>query len=522
VVYFQGPNIGEIAMLERNEKQASNRTNRFAPAKQTRAMLFMGAICCLCIGIAIGSLLRGHIGVATATPIDNRLTISTTPTTPDSLSLTFARVAAQVEPCVVNIKVADNEVPSYAREGTGSGVIVNPQGFILTNQHVVQNAVKIKVKLFDNSEYTARIIGQDAETDLAVIKIDVMTSLPTAKIGDSDKLSVGEWVLAIGSPLGLEQTVTAGIISAKDRVAGKDQSAFQQFIQTDAAINPGNSGGPLINLSGEVVGINSAIFSKTPLFSGIGLAMPSSTAVDVYNQLVTNGRVRRAFLGIKPSDITPQIARLNKLPDYQGVLVERTTDEQSPAARAGLTSGDVIISVNNQKVRNFRELIRVIAALPIGNQANIAYVRGGKPMTASVKLEERQNINDANTIQEPKLFDPRNPKGLPEERPVDKQKFKPSLGLTVKFLSEDLARLRGFEGTRGVSVNNVEPHSIAGINGIRNDDIIVEINYNLLFALEDYQRLINRFKSGDDVVMKILRKDSTGNHISLVVSFTMP
>jgi serine protease Do len=508
-------------MLERNEKETANRFNGLTPAKQTRAMLLMGAVCCLCIGIAIGAMIRGT-GVATATLTDNRLTISNTPTTPDSLSLTFARVAAQVEPCVVNIKVADNENPAFAREGTGSGVIVNSQGFILTNQHVLQNAAKIRVKLFDNSEYMARIIGQDAETDLAVLKIDAMTALPTAKIGDSDRLSVGEWVLAIGSPLGLEQTVTAGIISAKDRVAGKDQSAFQQFIQTDAAINPGNSGGPLINLSGEVVGINSAIFSKNQFFSGIGLAMPSSTAVDVYNQLVANGRVRRAFLGIKPSDITPQIARLNRLPDYQGVLVERTTDDQSPAARAGLTGGDVIVSVNNQKVRNFRELIRVIAALPIGNHANIAYVRGGKPMTASVKLEERQNINDAKSDLQPKLFDPRNPKGLPEERSVDSQKFKPSLGLTVKFLPADLARLRGYEGGPGVTVQMVEPRSIAGIAGIKNDDLIVEINYNLLVALDDYQRLINRFKSGDDVVMKILRKDSSAKWVSVVVSFTMP
>jgi serine protease Do len=508
-------------MLERNEKETTGRHCGATPAKQTRAILLMGALCCLCIGIAIGSMIRG-LGVATATLTDNRLTISNAPTTPDSLSLIFARVAAQVEPCVVNIKVSDNDDKAFAREGTGSGVIVNSQGFILTNQHVVQNAAKIRVKLFDNSEYTGRIIGQDVETDLAVLKIDAMTALPSAKIGDSDRLSVGEWVLAIGSPLGLEQTVTAGIISAKDRVAGKDQSAFQQFIQTDAAINPGNSGGPLINLSGEVIGINSAIFSKTQLFSGIGLAMPSSTAVDVYNQLVANGRVRRAFLGIKPSDITPQIARLNKLPDYQGVLVERTTDDQSPAARAGISGGDVIVSVNNQKVRNFRELIRVIAALPIGNQANIAYVRGGKPMTASVKLEERQNINDSKSDLQPKLFDPRNPKGLPEERSVDRQKFKPSLGLSVKFLTDDLARLRGYEGTRGAYVHMVEPRSIADINGIKSDDVIVEINYNLVLGLDDYQRLINRFKSGDDVVMKVLRKDSTGNRVSVVVSFTMP
>lgn len=517
-------------MIDNRNESLSRLTKPFALAKPSRALLLMGAVCCLSIGIAIGAVLRG-MTVATATNPDNRLTISNSASAPDALSLTFARVASQVEPSVVNIKVSDNEDRAFAREGTGSGVIVNASGFIITNQHVVQNAVKIRVKLFDNSEYTARIIGQDAETDLAVIKIDATTSLPVAKIGDSDKLSVGEWVLAIGSPLGLEQTVTAGIVSAKDRVADTNQSAFQQFIQTDAAINPGNSGGPLVNLSGEVVGINSQIVTNTKLgsgfFSGIGLAMPSSTAVEVYNQLIANGRVRRAFLGIKPSNITPQIARINRLTDNFGVLVERTTDDQSPASRAGLTGGDVIISVNNQKIRNFRELIRVIAALPIGNTASIAYVRGGKAMSTSVKLEERRNINDTTDDLEPKLFDPKNPKGLPENRLdnaiIDKPKFKPALGLTVKFLNDDLAKLRGFEGQRGAYVSSVDLRSIADINGLRPDDLIVEINYNPMFALDDYQRLTNRLKSGDDVVFKVLRKDrASANRVSMVISFTMP
>lgn len=509
-------------MKDHRQQSFIHRLESFAFAKSARALLLMGALCCLSMGIAIGTLLH-RPAVATASNPENRLTISKSNTAPDALSITFARVAAQVEPCVVNIKVSDNEDRAFAREGTGSGVIVNANGFIITNQHVVQNAVKIRVKLFDNSEYTARVIGQDAETDLAVIKIDATTALPAAKIGDSDKLSVGEWVLAIGSPLGLEQTVTAGIVSAKDRVADTNQSAFQQFIQTDAAINPGNSGGPLVNLAGEVVGINSQIVTNTKLFSGIGLAMPSSTAVDVYNQLVSNGRVRRAFLGIKPSDITAAIARVNRLSDNFGVLVERTTDEQSPAARAGITGGDVIISVNNQKIRNFRELIRVIAALPIGNTANIAYVRGGKPLTAAVKLEERRNLNDEREELEPKLFDPRNPKGLPEERLVEQPKFKPSLGLSVKFLSDDLARVRGFAGIRGAYINSVEPRSLADLNGLRADDVIIEINYNQMIVFEDYQRLTNGLKSGDDVVLKVLRKDrSSASRVSLIISFTLP
>ena len=505
-------------MLFRHDDGSPTRSETISRSHYNRVVLILVAACCLCLGIAVGAVIRGNAGAT-----DNRLTISSSAVPTDALSATFARVAAQVEPCVVNIKVSDNEDRTLAREGTGSGVIVNSQGFILTNQHVVQNATKIKVKLFDNSEHMATIIGQDAETDLAVIKIEPTSALPVAKIGDSERLSVGEWVLAIGSPLGLEQTVTAGIVSAKDRVAEHNQSAFQQFIQTDAAINPGNSGGPLVNLAGEVVGINTQIVTNTKLFSGIGLAMPSSTAVDAYNQLVAYGRVRRAFLGITPKDLTPPIVRVNKMADSYGVLVEKTTDEISPAFRAGLTGGDVIISVNNRKVKNFRELIRTIAALPIGSTATITYLRGGKQMNAQVKLEERQNELDRRMEIEPKLFDPRNPKGLPIEKPVLSQKFPPMLGLTVKFLNDEIAKQRAFDSMRGAYVTAVEPRSIAQNSGIQVDDAILEINYTPVRSLEDYQRLTKNLNSGSDVVMKIMRRDVRAtSRYSVIISFTMP
>jgi serine protease Do len=507
-------------MYHRHDDDSPNRTETVSRSQYNRVVLILVAASCLSIGIAVGAVIRGDAG---ATPTDNRLTISNTSTAPDALSATFAKVAAQVEPCVVNIKVSDNEDRTLAREGTGSGVIVNSQGFILTNQHVVQNSTRIKVKLFDNTEYIAIVIGQDAETDLAVIKIEPTSALPVARIGDSERLSVGEWVLAIGSPLGLEQTVTAGIVSAKDRVAEHNQSAFQQFVQTDAAINPGNSGGPLVNLAGEVVGINTQIVTNTKLFSGIGLAMPSSTAVDVYNHLVAYGRVRRAFLGITPKDLTPPIVRVNKMTDSLGVLVEKTTDEFSPAFRAGITGGDVIVSVNNRKVRNFRELIRTIAALPIGSTANVAYIRGGKQMTAQVKLEERQNEIEKRMEIEPKLFDPRNPKGLPIEKPLPSQKFNPTLGLTVKFLVDEIAKQRAFDGMRGAYITAVEPRSIAHNNGILVDDALVEINYTPVRSLEDYQRLTKNLASGQDVVMKIMRRNPRANNRdSVIISFTMP
>src|SRR6185503_18762560 len=306
----------------------SHRVDSYVKSRHTRVILVLVAICCLSIGAAVGAIVSG-IG---AKAEDDRLTIRNSVTTADALSVTFARVARDVEPSVAHIKVFESE--ALSREGAGSGVIVNAAGFILTNAHVVRRANKIRVKLWDGSETEAKILGIDLQTDLAVIKIETSKGLPVARMGDSDKLNVGDWVLAIGSPFGLEQTVTAGIISAKDRVTEAGATPFQQFLQTDAAINPGNSGGPLVNLAGEVIGINTQIATNTGAYNGIGFALPSATAVEVYNQLISDGRVRRGFLGINPQEITPQIARLNKIPDGQGVLVRELTSASSPASLA--------------------------------------------------------------------------------------------------------------------------------------------------------------------------------------------
>src|SRR5690348_3204483 len=239
-------------MKERTEAEAAAATRTISLAHHRRGVMSLVALLCLSVGIAIGAVMRG----ASLAREDNRLTISNGRPSVDALSASFARVAQDVEPCVVNIKMSNG----YQLEGTGSGVIVNPDGYILTNEHVVKGSTRLRVKLNDGSESEARVIGIDRATDLAVIKIDVKKPLPAARMGDSDKLAVGDWVLAIGSPFGLEQTVTAGIISAKDRdTESRDQTAFQKFLQTDAAINPGNSGGPLVNLAGEVIGINTQI-----------------------------------------------------------------------------------------------------------------------------------------------------------------------------------------------------------------------------------------------------------------------
>ena len=511
-------------MYKRSETSADH-IESYSTSRHTRVILMLVALCCLSIGAAVGAIVSG---ITRAKSDDNRLTINSAAVTPDALSVTFARVARDVEPSVAHIKVYESEV--YAREGAGSGVIVNSAGFILTNAHVVRRANKIRVKLWDGSETDAKVVGVDMQTDLAVIKIETNKALPVARMGDSDKLNVGDWVLAIGSPFGLEQTVTAGIISAKDRVTDNGAMPFQQFLQTDAAINPGNSGGPLVNLAGEVIGINTQIATTNGNYNGIGFALPSATAVDVYNQLISEGRVRRGFLGINPQEITPQIARLNKIADGKGVLVRELTDASSPASVAGLQSGDVITTINGQKVKNVRELIRRIAALPVGSIANIEYVRAAERRTAAVKLQERNDeAEDRPDVRVP--LDPRSPRRAPEkqnENPgrvipkLEGRRTKSGLGINVKTLTPELARTLGLEGARGAFVISVEPGSIADENAMTADDLILEINNRSVAGQEDFSRATRDLKSGDDVVIKVLRKERGPLRRAWIVSFTMP
>src|SRR5438128_1398564 len=418
-------------MKERTEAEAPPTSHMISLAHHRRVVMTLVALLCLSVGIAIGAVMRG----ASLAREDNRLSISNARPAMDPLSSSFARVAQDVEPCVVNIKMSN----SYQLDSTGSGVIVNQEGYILTNAHVVKDATRLRVKLNDGSESEAKVIGIDRQTDLAVIKIEVKKALPAARMGDSDKLAVGDWVLAIGSPFGLEQTVTAGIISAKDRdTESREQTAFQKFLQTDAAINPGNSGGPLVNLAGEVIGINTQILTGTGAYSGIGFALPSSTAVDIYNQLVSTGRVRRGYLGVGLQELTPQIARINKIPDAQGVVIKDTLGEASPALRAGMRSGDVIISINGQKVKSVRELIRKIAALPVGSVANITYVRAGETRSAGVMLEERLEESAVRPEMQVLPTGLRNSNRSPGDR--NRPKTEPTLGIHVPTPTPEIAK----------------------------------------------------------------------------------
>ncbi|MCI0408307.1 MAG: Do family serine endopeptidase, partial [Acidobacteria bacterium] len=319
---------------------------------------------------------------------------------PAALSRTFAQVVKKVERSVVNISTEQvlrgrgrtpggplddfferffgQQMPEgqRRRNSLGSGVIVDPRGYILTNNHVVQEADEITVTLFDEREFKAKVVGTDSPTDLAVLKIEGRDSFPSSGLGDSDELAVGDWVLAVGNPFGLGHSVTAGIISAKGRFIR--QGPYDDFLQTDAAINPGNSGGPLINMKGEVIGINSNILSANGGNMGIGFAIPAKMVGKVYDQLVSHGSVTRGWLGVTIANLTPDLARSFGLTGRKGALVQDLVGEDSPAARAGIKAGDIIVEFNGLKVESDHELVQLVADVNPGESVELKYYREGK------------------------------------------------------------------------------------------------------------------------------------------------
>jgi serine protease Do len=274
---------------------------------------------------------------------------------------------------------------SRPQQSLGSGFIIDKDGYILTNNHVIENAGMIMVKLANEKEYEAKVVGRDPRTDLALIKINARGDLPVVRIGDSDSLQVGDWVLAIGNPFGLGQTVTAGIVSAKGRVIG--QGPYDDFIQTDAAINPGNSGGPLFSTKGEVVGINTAIFSQSGGNIGIGFAVPINMAKSLVPQLKAKGRVSRGWLGVSIGPVTDEAAKELKLKDTKGALVMEVV-ERSPADRAGLQQGDVIVSFDGKDVAGAADLPRLVGSTPIGKEVSLRVIREARPLDVKVTIRE--------------------------------------------------------------------------------------------------------------------------------------
>jgi serine protease Do len=366
----------------------------------------------------------------------------------------------------------------------GSGFIIDGDGSIITNNHVVENASKILVKLSENDqEFEAKVIGRDPKTDIAVIKIDAKTSLSAANLGDSDLLDVGEWVVAIGNPFGLDSTVTSGIVSAKGRHIG--QGPYDNFIQTDASINPGNSGGPLINLRGEVVGINTAIFSRTGGNMGIGFAIPINLVKELLPQLRGKGKVTRGYLGVLIQKVTPEIAESLGLEKSQGALVANVSKD-GPAEKAGVKVGDVIVEFDGKEVKDSGDLPIIVARTPVDKKVRMKVMRDKKEVSLNVAVGE-----------------------LKDEEVVATAPEKGELGLTVQRLTPQMAESLGLDKTEGVVVTAVEPGSAADEAGIRRGDVVLEVDRKAIRNLDEYKKAVAIARKGRGVLFLVRRGDST-------------
>ncbi|HET6891576.1 MAG TPA: trypsin-like peptidase domain-containing protein [Pyrinomonadaceae bacterium] len=500
------------------------------------------ALACLAAGIGIGAMLSGRPTVA-----QNEAQIARAP---EALSASFAEIARRVEPAVVNIetmtavpevaeKDGDNDEPSnnplidmFRRQarrpsrGVGSGFIVSPKGYILTTEHVVEGATRITVGLQSGDKYRGRIVGIDEETDVAVIKIDSPHDLPTVVLGDSNSAEVGDWVLAMGSPFGLDQTVTAGIISKKERETPYF-SSFQRFLQTDAAINRGNSGGPLVNMRGEVIGVNSQIATSTGDYNGIGFALPANEASFVYRQIVAQGKVRRGYLGITLDSVKEEFAKVYGLPEAKGAVVmdvQQTREgELTPAAKAGIQANDIIIEFNGQPIVSAQDLIQKVASSPVGETVTLTYLRDtdGKlqKQTANVVLGERPGRGAAPPI---KVTEEPNP-----TKKKESDSKAPHLGITLTELTQQLMTEKHLTGVRGLYIKDVDPNGlvadirVGGQPVLSEGDVITRINRIPVTTLGDFQRVLNGLKPGDPIVLNVSRYQTNPDRINQrIVQFT--
>ncbi|TAJ23805.1 MAG: DegQ family serine endoprotease [Nitrospirae bacterium] len=371
--------------------------------------------------------------------------------------------------------------------GMGSGVVVSPDGYIVTNNHVVEGARELTVTLPDKREFTGRVVGTDPKSDLAVIKVDAQ-HLPTVSWGDSAKLQVGEYVLAVGNPFGLTSTVTSGIVSALGR-GHMGITQYEDFIQTDAAINPGNSGGALVNAAGELVGINTAILSRTGGYQGVGFAIPVSMAKPIYESLVATGKVVRGYLGVGIQDLNQDLAKSFDLKQPQGALVS-DVNEDSPAAKGGLKQGDVIVRYQGSPIQDAAALQRAVTRTPIGAKATLTVVRNGHEMDLAVTIGEQP--------------------GPVKVAGAEKSLEHALAGLEVQGLDQRAARELGLGShTQGVLVVNVEPDSQADRAGIVPGDVIREINRQAVKSLQDFERIASNLKKHQGALLLINRKGAS-------------
>jgi serine protease Do len=366
------------------------------------------------------------------------------------------------------------------QKSLGSGFIIDKEGYLLTNNHVVRDAEDILVTLADENEYNAKIIGKDEDMDVALLKIDAKEDLPVVKFGNSDALQIGEWVVAIGNPFGLEHTVTAGIVSAKWRTIG--QGPYNSFIQTDASINPGNSGGPLFNIKGEVVGINSAIVAEG---QGIGFAIPINMVKDVLEDLKTEGKIKRGWLGLMIQRITPNLAKSFGLKENKGALVAEVVEE-GPADKAGVKRGDVIISFKGKEIREYTDLSRFAGLTRPGTKVEIELVRDGKKMEINVKLGEFEESGKGRLAA----------------------KEESALGMTLQDITPELAKHFDLSNIEGILVTDVKADGPAEKAGIQRGDVILEVNRKKIMDIKDFQKALKTSKKGT-----VLLLISRGEHL---------
>jgi serine protease Do len=533
-------------------------------ARKQKFLSFTLIVFTLAVGVLLGTVIQTGVKAKdqTAAPDATPLTVPAR----SQMQSTFSKIAKELEPSVVNISVefgqpatpqASNRTPRRQRvqpsnpdngddsgnspddlfrrffgfgggggngggiqinpfgggeampeKALGSGVVVDKNGYIVTNNHVVDKATKITVKFTnDTTEYPAKVIGTDSDTDLAVIHIDRHDLVP-AKMGNSDSMQVGDWAMAIGSPLGFEATVTAGIVSALSRdvpeptegAAQRTRNSFQHFIQTDAAINPGNSGGPLVDINGEVIGINTMIASESGGYQGIGFAMPSNTVVKVYNSIIKEGKMTRGSIGISFTEDPSQTPAL--LDVYggvkQGVFVNEIV-KSGPAEKAGMKPQDVIVSINGKNIQKGQDLIDIVADSPIGSTLKIGIMRDKKPMTLDVTVADRvKTFSDSPLLSENS--------GPANSAPEGVQKF----GISIGALSVSDKQSAGYNGTGSVVIESVDPDSFADGIGLQKDDIILEINRQAVNSPEDVKRIQSTLKAGENVAFHIARQAGNG------------
>lgn len=514
-------------------------TNDAESAILRKLRVWIAALAGVCVltGIGVGAILAGRPAVA-------QDQINAAARGPEALSASFVEIARHVEPAVVNIDTlqASSDIavtpeektertpsnplydmfrrqPPRPTRGVGSGFIIDAKGYIVTNNHVIEGASRITVSLLSGERFRAKVIGIDRETDLALLKIDTNQNLPVMKFGDSNSVQVGDWVLAIGSPFGLDQTVTAGIISKKERDS-QSFTSFQRFLQTDAAINRGNSGGPLVNMRGEAIGVNSQIATLNGDYNGIGFALPSNEAKFVCDQILSNGKVKRGYLGVTLDSVKAEFARVYSMTDARGAIVADVQAERegqpTPAAKAGLRVNDVIVEFSGRQVQDAQDLIAKVAGTAVGHTVSLTFLRDvdGKleRRAISVALAERPDFNTRDeTI-------------VPKEKTEPDKTTNARLGLTLGELTPQLITDKHLNGVKGLYVKEVDPNGLAADvrpNEVVAGEVITRINRVPVSTIAEFQRVIDSLKPGDAVVLNLSRYDRRFDRVvQRIVQFT--